>query len=524
MPDMPINANPHTPTHALRAFALKLARLRQYLARRTGLHSIQGRLVAIAFVFIIGTAVVMGITGYRFTSSFERQRFHEHFNLLAGYMANNAELGVMMGDPEMLQRLCQNMLQVKDIRSVTIFDASGEQIARSGTPDGTEQGIASASVKSQVMDEAALFSGDLPVSEHLGRIEITYALSGLHELQHQLARRYTIISLILSLAPVAMYWMLARTINAPLKQLVKVARQVSRGKMEVRAEGGTLIETRTLAQAINEMLETLEERRREIQRTNAAMARQQVLAEVGKFSMMVAHEIKNPLAVIKGSMEIISRPERTSPEVQARMAGYINDEIERMNKLIEDFLMFSRPRDPDFKPMGADDLVTRMLHKVALVDNTIHIDKQLHPDAVKRVVECDNIQFERALLNVVRNAIEAGKDAAKVSVRVSNDATWLNFAICDAGPGIDADKIQRLFDPFYSTKAKGTGLGLALVKDVIKAHKGQVKVANIATGGACFMLQLPLAAQSQEQVTNQNKWDTQEVVMGGSHGKSSPRR
>lgn len=476
----------------LRALSLKLARLRHYIARRTGLHSIQGRLIAIAFIFIIGTAVVMGITGYRFTSSFERQRFHEHFNLLAGYMANNAELGVMMGDPEMLQRLCRNMLQVKDVQSVTMFDARGEQIARSGTPDADEHGMASAQVKSQVMDEAALFSGNFQGNEPLGRIELTYALSGLHELQQQLARRYTLISLVLSLAPVAMYWMLARAINAPLKQLVKVARRVSRGKMDVRAEGGTLLETRTLAQAINEMLQTLEERRREIQRTNAAMARQQVLAEVGKFSMMVAHEIKNPLAVIKGSMDIISRPERTSPEVQERMAGYINDEIERMNKLIEDFLMFSRPRDPDFKNLDADGLVTRMLHKVALVDSSIRIDKQLQPEAVKRPVECDIVQFERALLNVVRNAMEACKNPAEVTLRVSSDSSWLSFSVIDTGPGIDGDKIQRLFDPFYSTKAKGTGLGLALVKDVLKAHKGQVQVANVAAGGACFILQLPL--------------------------------
>ena len=488
---------PHTYNPALRAISLKMSRMRHNIARRTGLNSIHGRLIGTAFIFIIGIAVAMGITGYRFTASFERQRFHEHFNLLAGYMADNAELGVMMGDPDMLQRLCKSMLQVKDVQSVVIFDAAGKQIVRSGTPTADEYATVSAPVKSQVMDEAALFSDTSNRGKHLGRIEVTYSLSGLHQLQHKLALRYTIISLVLSLAPVVMYWMLARSISAPLKQLVKVAQRVSRGKMNVRAKGGTLVETRTLAQAINEMLATLEERRLEIQRTNAAMARQQVLAEVGKFSMMVAHEIKNPLAIIKGSMDILSHPQHNSPEVQARMVGYINDEIERMNKLIEDFLMFSRPRDPDFKFMEVDEFVTRMLHKVALVESSIRIDKQLQPAVVKYTVACDIIQFERALLNVVRNAMEACKNAADVSVTVNNDTQWLSFSVCDAGPGIDSSKIQRLFDPFYSTKAKGTGLGLALVKDVVKAHKGQIKVANIATGGACFILQLPIRPQTE---------------------------
>ena len=484
--------------YALRAAAVKLAGLRHTIARRTGLHSIQGRLIAIAFIFIIGTAVSMGITGYQFTASFERQRFHDHFNLLAGYLASNAELGVMMGDPEMLKRLSNSMLQVKDVLNVTVFNQAGEVIVSCGAKITSDYGTASALVTPQLMDEAALFSQTPHQGEHLGKVELIYALGSLHELQHLLAQRYTVISLVLSLAPVAMYWMLARAINAPLKQLVRLARQVTRGNMDVRAEGGTLLETRTLAQAFNEMLQTLEERSREIQRTNAAMSRQHVLAEVGKFSMIVAHEIKNPLAVIKGSMDLLTPPGRSSPEVQERMMGYINDEIERMNKLIEDFLTFSRPRDPDFKSLCVDELISKMLHKVVLIDSAISVENQLEPDAAKQILSCDIVQFERALLNVVRNAIEACKDAAKVTLLVSSHADWLSFTVCDAGPGIEVNKMQRLFDPFFSTKSKGTGLGLALVKDVIKAHKGQVKVANLASGGACFVLQLPLHSAREQ--------------------------
>ncbi len=492
--------NSHT---FIRPLLIQLGHLRQYLARRTGLHSIQGRLIAIAFMFIIGTSVTMGITSYHFTASFERQRFHEHFNLLAGYMANNAELGVMIGDTEMLERISAGMLLVKDVQSVAIFDAGGAELISKGEHSSAEYGTAVAPIKSQVMDEAALFSHTSAAEQPLGEVKLSYSLSGLYELQRLLAHKYALISLVLSLAPVAMYWMLARAINAPLKQLVKLARQVGRGNMDVRAKGGTLLETRTLAHAINEMLETLEERRREIQHTNAAMARQQVLAEVGKFSMIVAHEIKNPLAVIKGSMDILARPERTSPEIQARMVGYINDEVQRMNKLIEDFLMFSRPRDPDFRPIEADELVTRMLHKIALIDRTIGIDKQLQPEAVTRILECDIIQFERALLNVVRNAIEASKAAAKVTVAVRSDTSFLSFSISDGGAGINTANAQRMFDPFFSTKAKGTGLGLALVKEVIAAHKGLIKVHNIPTGGACFTLQLPLSAAQHKRDTAQ---------------------
>jgi signal transduction histidine kinase len=175
------------------------------------------------------------------------------------------------------------------------------------------------------------------------------------------------------------------------------------------------------------------------------------------------------------------------------MNGYIYDEVQRMNKLIEDFLVFSRPSVPNLKLISVDALADKMSQKISLIDGAITINNHVGECGGEgRELKCDIVQFERALLNVVRNAIEASKEAGQVTVAVFCTKKRLNFQVCDGGSGFDPAKAESMFEPFVSTKSKGTGLGLALVKDVIKAHKGSVAIKNRPEGGACFTLKLTL--------------------------------
>lgn len=467
--------------------------MQHLIARKTGLNSIQGRLTAIALFFIVATSVTMGVASYRFTFAFESKRFHDHFSLLATYMANNAELGVLLGNEKILARLSDSMLEMNDIQSVTVLDNNDKIITQKKHPQqGDEQGRATASVLTKSMGDDPFFASSESGGEQLGQVVITYSLSGLLQLQTLLAQRFAIISLMLSLAPIIMYWMLSRAINAPLQHLVQMSKQVSHGEMDVRADGGTLQETRTLARALNEMLDALAARRLELHQANAAMAKQQVLAEVGKFSMIVAHEIKNPLAIIKGSLTVLGKKETVDPALKQRMLEYADDEVVRMDKLIEDFLLFSRPRTPEFQQVLARVLIEKLIQKIALISVDINIARPTADLEQATTLQCDIPLFERALFNIVRNAIEASSTAAQVNMQIFCTPTHLNFSVCDGGTGIDPKKIEQMFEPFFSTKAKGTGLGLVIVKDVIKAHKGAITVKNVKSAGACFTLQLPI--------------------------------
>ncbi|HIJ89323.1 MAG: ATP-binding protein [Desulfobulbaceae bacterium] len=458
------------------------------------LNSIQSRLTAIAFFFIIATAVTMGVAGFRLTVNFENERFRDHFSLLASYLASNAELGVLLENKKILEGLTENMLAVTDVQAVKILGKNGEVILQRAHADlPPDLDSVSAPVVTQAMEmKDSPFFAQGEAEEVVGQVVISYSHAGLAQLKRLLAFRFVVVSLLLALVPVVLYWMLSRAISAPLLGLLAVASQVSRGRMDVRARPGSLHETNTLAGAINEMLDALEVQRHKLDEAHAAMARQQVLAEVGKFSMIVAHEIKNPLAIIKGSLEVLKKEGPLQPEMKERMMGFLDGEIERINKLIEDFLLFARPQTPALRPVVIDDLIGELEQRLHFMPGNIQVKRDVPAGEGGRELRCDSGLLERALLNIVRNGLEVSKDEDVLQVRVACTDRRLVFTVEDNGPGVPAEDLPRIFEPFYSTKAKGTGLGLAIAKDVVRAHGGTIAVVNRKDGGACFTVSLPV--------------------------------
>lgn len=464
---------------------------------RTELNSIQRRQTAIAFVFIIGTAVAMGMVGFRFTVKFENERFKENFNLMASYLASNAELGVMLGDEKILQGLTENMLTVEDVQFVEIVDRGGAVIIRRANVDLVSSlNYVTAPVLSSAIGELDNPGLDLEAidGEVLGEVKIGYSLIGLESLKKQLALGFLLISLLLAIVPTFLYWRLSKTIRAPFKELMQVARDVSQGDLDVRARVGKLQETKTLASAFNEMLDALQRQRRQIREANEAVSRQKVLAEVGKFSMMMAHEIKNPLAIIKGSLGVLFRKETVSPELKGKMIGFLHEEIERINRLVEDFLVFARPRPPVFQTVTLEKLLGSMEQRIRLIEPKIMIVNEVKQD-LSAELSCDLALLERALLNLVRNALEATRDVESVQVNMSSEEDSLTFAVLDNGPGMNPDDIEHIFEPFFSKKAKGTGLGLTIAKGAVTSHKGVLTAENCVDGGACFMMRIPLLGE-----------------------------
>ena len=142
------------------------------------------------------------------------------------------------------------------------------------------------------------------------------------------------------------FYFISRSLVAPVKGLAQAARRVAQGDRNLRAQPGTLPETRELAVAFNVMLDSLERNRRSLEEAKEQMRRQKTLAEMGKFSLMIAHEFKNPLSIIKSSLDVLKKDVALSSD--NTMVFYIEDEIMRLNRLIGDFLTFARPVAPSF--------------------------------------------------------------------------------------------------------------------------------------------------------------------------------
>jgi two-component system sensor histidine kinase PilS (NtrC family) len=241
----------------------------------------------------------------------------------------------------------------------------------------------------------------------------------------------------------------------------------------------------------------------------AQLRRQERLAAVGQLSAHLAHEIRNPLAAISGSIQVLeaSLPEPVRDEETRRLLGIAVRETDRLNRLITDFLQFARPggSKPTAVPVAlVVDEVLRMFDSVCPQSVRISV-------AVPRGLRAlaDEGQLRQVLWNLFLNAVHAMPAGGSLDVsageappqaeqsegrKPSEEASrWVEIEVADTGTGIPEDVIDRIFDPFFTTKAEGTGLGLATVHRVVEAHGGQLFIDSEEGRGTRFRIWLPRA-------------------------------
>ncbi|MBC7357621.1 MAG: HAMP domain-containing protein [Desulfacinum sp.] len=451
--------------------------------------SVYRRFVGVGTALIAASSFVVAFFGWQVTSGYVEARYHEHFRVLADYAASRAELGLVLNDPAMLQALAEELLALEAVREVVITDGGGRRMARAWREIPGRARSVTAPVWSPTLDRSnpALENGSGLES---GRVTLVYAVQGLEALLRSLVVRFTLAGVLVALASVGLYGLLARGIVSPLRDLVEAARQVSAGRLDVRVRPKGLKETDVLAETFNEMVTALEQREQDLRRLNARMARRDALAEVGRFSMMVAHEIKNPLAIIRGSLDQLKRegPGGASAPV---LWGFMEEELTRINRLVEDFLLFSKPAHASPVRTDMNRWLAQVLEKIRLMAEDA--EKALHV----RVAEdpcwcaCDPELMERAVGHLVRNALDAvdGHGAVRVAAAARGHA-WV-LTVEDDGPGVPPEHRERVFEPFFTTKAKGSGLGLAMVQRIVEVHGGTVRLESAQGGGARFVVSIP---------------------------------
>jgi two-component system sensor histidine kinase PilS (NtrC family) len=235
----------------------------------------------------------------------------------------------------------------------------------------------------------------------------------------------------------------------------------------------------------------------QMKKMKAELERADRLAAIGELSARIAHEIRNPLASISGSVQLIAGGQNVAPQ-DKRLLDIVLRETERLNKLIGDFLSYARPVPPNKTKvpvcMLIADLKSLMEADQRFSDITIH---NRCPDGL--IVAMDGDQFRQVFWNLFVNAAEAmdGKGTITVEAVAAGDATGANgplpvaITIKDTGAGMDDGELRLLFEPFRSTKPGGTGLGLAMVYRIVEAHGGTIRVSSGKGKGTVFTISLP---------------------------------
>jgi len=463
---------------------------------------IQIRLLVAAFFMVSSVAFALQLAGVQITRNFMQKRFSDRISFLAKYLALNAEVGVLINDREGLESLALHLLGEEDVGRVTILDNQNTMLV------DIQRKVSNpiSSVETPVTfkkagDENLLFSKPSTnpflskSQEHIqiiGKVRIIYSTHGIDLLMEEITKKFLMLSGFLAIIGGVVFFFISRPMVKEVRKLADGAEEVGKGDLNYRADIGSLPETRKLSMAFNNMLDSLEQNRFKLDEANSRMVRHQALAEVGKFSLMIAHEIKNPLGIIKSSFDMLRKDYAIPRDNQ--FSYYIEDEIRHVNSLVEDFLAFSRPSEAVFRQIDLTTMLTEICNRFQLMyDNNSQVSFSREQVLEQPFfAQADEALLTRSISNLLKNAYESIGDKGNifVTVDISSHNEWC-MRVADTGPGISAKDMDRIFDPFYTTKIKGSGLGLAFVKQAVSAHGGNVTAENRPGGGSIFTIIIP---------------------------------
>lgn len=235
---------------------------------------------------------------------------------------------------------------------------------------------------------------------------------------------------------------------------------------------------------------------REIKRLEAAVRRAEKLAAIGSLAAGVAHEIRNPLSSIKAAATFFGQQFDKGSDA-ARMSEIMIQEVERLNRAVTQLLEYARPSQLDAREVDLPVLVARSLELVRQDAQARGVTVSLDVSQAPATARLDPDRLIQALLNLYLNAIQAMESGGELTVRSEKSGQGaVRITVTDTGPGLPFDDAQRVFDPYVTTKARGAGLGLAIVQKIVEAHHGEVDVRSTPGQGASFSITLPLSPPS----------------------------
>jgi signal transduction histidine kinase len=268
-----------------------------------------------------------------------------------------------------------------------------------------------------------------------------------------------------------------------------------------------VVQYRLQVRRYQEVSENLEETNRSLKLAQEEARRAERLAALGQLSAGLAHEIRNPLGVIKGSAEILTQKLEGADPLAQELSGYIYTEVNRVSALVSRFLDFARPTQLVMASTDLAGLVERCLKTVSEQGACagVKVQREFAPGLSKVMLDQD--LSEQVFINLLMNACEAmSGQGGELTVRIqaTPDESGVMVEVEDSGPGVPRELKEQIFNPFVTTKKTGVGLGLAIVSKIVDAHGGSLKLISPAHQGACFRVTFPIPADGETREKNQN--------------------
>jgi two-component system, NtrC family, sensor kinase len=481
-------------------------------------------------------AVVVGLSTYLQARIVARAVEAEALDSAAAIaLGVSADLGEHTAAPstaELVDLLGDYRKAVPAVQSITVTAASPSAIVASTDPEAPPRALG--------LGEQAVVRGDLvtyadgPVGLHFvavplerhheryGAVVVAVGMDALRRVQRQSGQAALVFAAVAILLLAAGLDLLGRRfVHRPLAAVLRTMARASAGDLAARAPRGSTDEIGAVAEGLNGMLDRMagfnDTLRAEVERATVELraanreltetaqrlfaarrelARSQRLALAGQMAASVAHQVGTPLNVISGYVQMLrAKQEDGSPD--ARRLGTIQDQIDRVTGIVQSLLDRTHRPALDLRPLAPGDLLEGLadLVRPSLVGRGIDLSVEVASGLP--AVGADRVPLEQALLNLVSNAVDAMPEGGRLRLAARTDGDGVALVVTDSGPGIPPEDLSRVFDPLFTTKppGKGTGLGLPILREVVEAHGGTVRLESRPGEGTTATVRLPRAAE-----------------------------
>ena len=297
---------------------------------------------------------------------------------------------------------------------------------------------------------------------------------------------FVLIFLLGSVLSLTVGWLVSERLTRPLRALSEGVRAVTAGDYNQRVAVSGNDELAELSSTFNHMTVRLGQ----LHHLEAQLRRRDRLHALGEVAMGLAHEIRNPLGIIKTATQLLHRRADLGDN-DKRHLEYVVSEVTRINDLITEFLDFAKPSAPVRCVQPARPLVEDILGFCKPELESHRVEARIDDQAPGATLYADARQLKQACLNLIINAIDAMPDGGHLTVGIAQEDDYTVISITDTGEGIAPDMMERIFTPFVTTKASGTGLGLAKVFSIMDNHDGRIECVSDKGAGATFNLYIP---------------------------------
>ncbi len=401
-----------------------------------------------------------------------------------------------------------NLNEIKNLPPLANGKRLGEDLQKFPNANATEDDATNSEKRVAMPGEVAQKSANapesieadgemypIPIETSEGRWYVLVTLETDKGKIFQQATQPLIYTLLILLFSTAITFFLVWRFTRPIADLSEAARRVAAGDLRFRlADAKRTDEIGQLAARFNEMTAELQKTRH----LEAQLQQAEKSAVVGRLASAIAHEIRNPLNYINLTLDHLRAKFAPSDDGKRgdfeKMTAQLKTEVGRINTQVSDFLRYSRPTKLDLQPIEVRDVIKDSLRIVEpqAEDQNIKISLVEREDVPK--ISGDAEVLRSVFSNLFINAVQAmEKDGGKLNLTISPDGESVKIEITDTGGGIPAENIDKIFEPYFSTKETGTGLGLAIVKKIIDDHSGTIEVESSLNEGTKFTVKLPKA-------------------------------